>query len=311
MAFTINTPLVTIGVLTYNSAATVVETLESIKAQTYENIELLISDDASKDDTLSVCQNWLAENCDRFVRTELISTTVNTGTCGNCDRILKNALGNWLRLIAGDDILMPDAVSKFMTFATENPQAAWIFSKSKYYINSFEESNYDKSRESYYISESFVDFFSSSTREQYLKSMRSNILTPPADIVKTSVLRKVGGFEAKYGLNEDIVKDLKLSKSGVLCYYIDEFTMCYRVGASNVYSNTERLFNIKGIESSLAIRKGLCWKDMPWNLKAFFRVYLFTSRVTEALGMNKSNNQLCNFIYRLKIKFYKTVLLLK
>ena len=306
-----STPLVTIGVLTYNSSATVVETLDSIKAQTYENIELLISDDASKDDTVQVCGEWLDVNYSRFKKVEIITTAQNTGTCGNCDRLLCKTSGVWLRLFAGDDILMPDAIENFMKFAEENPEAEWIFSKAKFYNDTFEESNYDKSHECDYSTERYTSFFNSTAKEQYCKSIRSNVLTPPADIVKTSALRRVGGFEAKYGLNEDIVKDLKLTKAGFKCYFLDEFTMGYRIGTNNVSSNTERLFNMKVIESSLAIRKGLCWKDMPWNLKAFFHVRLFTSRITEALGMNKASNQLCNFIYRLKIKFYKTVLLLK
>ena len=47
-------PLVSIVVATYNSAKTVIETLESIKAQTYDNIELIVSDDCSQDNTIDV-----------------------------------------------------------------------------------------------------------------------------------------------------------------------------------------------------------------------------------------------------------------
>ena len=46
-----STPLVTIAVVTYNSSQTILETLESVKEQTYKNIELIISDDCSSDNT--------------------------------------------------------------------------------------------------------------------------------------------------------------------------------------------------------------------------------------------------------------------
>ena len=59
-------PLVSIIVITYNSSKYVLETLESAKAQTYENIELIISDDGSTDDTIKICKNWLEKNQDRF-----------------------------------------------------------------------------------------------------------------------------------------------------------------------------------------------------------------------------------------------------
>ena len=42
-------PLVSVVVITYNSSSTVIETLDSIKGQTYDNIELIISDDHSID----------------------------------------------------------------------------------------------------------------------------------------------------------------------------------------------------------------------------------------------------------------------
>ena len=47
-------PLVSIYTLTYNSSKTVLETLESIYLQTYPNIELIVSDDASTDNTLDI-----------------------------------------------------------------------------------------------------------------------------------------------------------------------------------------------------------------------------------------------------------------
>ena len=55
-------PLVSICVITYNSSKTVVETLESIKNQSYSNIELVVSDDCSPDNTVELVQQWLEKN---------------------------------------------------------------------------------------------------------------------------------------------------------------------------------------------------------------------------------------------------------
>jgi len=76
-------PLVSIIVITYNSSEYVIETLESAKAQTYQNIELIVSDDCSTDETLEICRDWMKKNQDRFVRSELITTEKNTGISGN------------------------------------------------------------------------------------------------------------------------------------------------------------------------------------------------------------------------------------
>lgn len=45
-------PLVSVIVITYNSAQYVVETLDSVYSQTYENIELIVTDDCSQDNTI-------------------------------------------------------------------------------------------------------------------------------------------------------------------------------------------------------------------------------------------------------------------
>src|SRR5450759_2313112 len=98
-------PLVSIIVVTYNSSKYVLETLESAKAQTYQNIELVVSDDCSTDDTVEICRKWIEENNDRFVRTTLVTSPENKGIPANCNRGIKASKGEWIKLIAGDDLL--------------------------------------------------------------------------------------------------------------------------------------------------------------------------------------------------------------
>src|SRR5690606_22852216 len=95
-------PLVSIIVITYNSSKYVLETLESARAQTYQNIELIISDDGSKDATVQICRDWLKENSDRFVHSQLLTVEHNTGIPANCNRGVKASKGEWIKLIAGD-----------------------------------------------------------------------------------------------------------------------------------------------------------------------------------------------------------------
>ncbi len=109
--------LVSIAVIIYNSSKYVVEMLESVKAQTYANIELIISDDHSTDDTVNVCQQWIEKNKEKFIRTDLITTPENKGVsanCTNCNRGIKAAQGEWIKFIAGDDILLPECIEDNM-----------------------------------------------------------------------------------------------------------------------------------------------------------------------------------------------------
>ena len=58
--------IVTIIVATYNSSKYVLETLESIKNQTYPHLSLIITDDCSTDDTVDICKKWVGLNESRF-----------------------------------------------------------------------------------------------------------------------------------------------------------------------------------------------------------------------------------------------------
>ncbi len=113
-------PLVSIIVITYNSSKYVLETLESAKAQTYQNIELIISDDGSKDNTVELCEKWLVANKDRFVNSQIITVEKNTGIPANCNRGVKASKGEWIKLVAGDDILLEDCITSNLYFCLKN-----------------------------------------------------------------------------------------------------------------------------------------------------------------------------------------------
>ncbi|MDL1914018.1 MAG: glycosyltransferase [Bergeyella sp.] len=113
-------PLVSVIVLTYNSQDYVIETLESIKSQTYNNVELIISDDGSGDKTVSVCRDWLCENKHRFADYKVITVENNSGIPANCNRGIEVANGTWIKIIAGDDLLTPDCIYRNLKYSTSD-----------------------------------------------------------------------------------------------------------------------------------------------------------------------------------------------
>lgn len=135
-------PLVTIAVTTYNSAEYVVETLDSVKAQTYDNIELIITDDGSKDDSVAICREWLEKNQSRFVRTLLIEGE-NIGVAGNTNRALYAAQGEWWKDLSGDDILPSDAVEKHMLYVRSHPGVGYFFGKEIFFVGKFSDKNFE------------------------------------------------------------------------------------------------------------------------------------------------------------------------
>ena len=128
-----NQPLVSVNVLMYNSSKYILETLESIKAQTYQNIELIMSDDKSTDNTVQICKKWIAKNKDRFASYQILVPDHNTGQSGNYNRAFRAATGEWIKEIDGDDLLLPNCLTDLMGFVYANPEAKYVFGKANYF----------------------------------------------------------------------------------------------------------------------------------------------------------------------------------
>lgn len=103
-----NDCLVTVICLCYNHAEFVEEALNSVINQTYKNIELIIADDCSTDNSVSVIKNWLST----YPEITFISNKKNLGNTTTFNQCLKLAKGNYIIDLATDDILLPETVEK-------------------------------------------------------------------------------------------------------------------------------------------------------------------------------------------------------
>ena len=75
--------LVSIVIATFNAEKYILDLLDSVKKQTYENLELIIADDCSADNTQNIISDWVTENRGRFFRVELLFSKENKGTSKN------------------------------------------------------------------------------------------------------------------------------------------------------------------------------------------------------------------------------------
>ncbi len=116
---TTDSPLASVLILTYNQAHLVEETLRSVLAQrTTFPFEIVIGDDASKDDTASVCETIGAG----FPRLRVLRRPVNLGLIGNFRATLEQCRGRYVALLGGDDIWTDSTkLERQVTFLRDNP----------------------------------------------------------------------------------------------------------------------------------------------------------------------------------------------
>lgn len=232
-----NNSLVSVVVVSYNSASTILETLESIKNQTYQEIELIITDDCSKDETVSVCQEWLAQNKDRFVSFQLITSPVNTGVCANGNRGRFAAKGEWLKGIAGDDILLPNCISDYICFAQQHPGAKFMTAFRRIYNETFDEVNFVEEEKG--IGDNSI--YEKGISEQLHACVKRLLAQGATMFYAKEVFEKVGGFDTKYPF-EDYPFTINALECGYKVFLVPKATIGYRVHQSICHTKG-KLFN--------------------------------------------------------------------
>jgi glycosyltransferase involved in cell wall biosynthesis len=103
-------PLVTIGLPTRNRAGVIGPLLDSLLAQEYRNFELIISDNASTDDTADICERYAA----RDARIRVVRQETNIGLVGNHNFVLGEARGEYFCWSGDDDLYEPDFLSSLV-----------------------------------------------------------------------------------------------------------------------------------------------------------------------------------------------------
>lgn len=111
--------LVSILVASYNHEKYIEDCLDSIKNQSYKNIELIISDDCSRDNTFSIAKAWCDKNGERFTRCIVRKNENNLGVTKNYNQMIDEAKGDYIKCFASDDILFSNAITELVDYLEE------------------------------------------------------------------------------------------------------------------------------------------------------------------------------------------------
>ena len=194
-----NNGLVSICIPTYNGATFLQEALDSIKRQTYKNIEVIISDDASSDESLIIIE--------KFKKGVSFSITIYhhepSGIGANWNHCIKKANGSFIKYLFQDDVLHPDCIEKIVQVFKQNPQLGLVACKRDFiiegkpydtindWINKYGnlQEQFEKNEPITYLDTSLFK------RKDFLSSPMNKIGEPPTVMFKKSILKKVGYFD--------------------------------------------------------------------------------------------------------------------
>lgn len=217
-------PLVSVIALCYNQEKYLIETLNSIINQSYQNIELIITDDYSTDDSIKEIQQWINQN---NVKCTFKKNKKNIGICKSLNNAIKLVKGEYLNLIACDDILLPNKIkNQVEQFNQSDAKSAVVYSDTYIIRNQ---------KSSLKFLENILKITSPPSGNVYNKLLQRNFIPACTALIKRTSLNKIGQYDEKLSF-EDYDMWLRISKKYNFIFS-DDIQTYYRLHENNISKN--------------------------------------------------------------------------
>lgn len=267
-------PTVTVCIPSYNHAKYVNEAIDSVIAQTYREIELVIIDDGSTDESLEIIGKKQIQITDRFIRHEVRSRE-NKGLPITLNEALAWSNGKYFVMLSSDDILLPDKVKTLVDFLEDNQFCAGVFGGM-------------------FIIDSNGLCLRKVVPPKGIWGFRDVLdkrckLLAPTMMMRTNTLLEVGGYWEDIAL-EDRAMSLKLTHKGHKLATTDAIVAKYRNHATNTIKNYknmlyQRLKIYRKLGDSHLVKRaqskalyGYCIEISKINNKSAIKFYFIASR---------------------------------
>jgi glycosyltransferase involved in cell wall biosynthesis len=124
----LNDPKVSILIPSFNHAQFLPAAIESVLAQTYRNIELIIVDDGSSDNSFEIARNYAAQH-PAIVRVFTHANRANLGISATVNEGFRQSTGEYFSGLPSDDMLMPDKVEQQVKYLQAHSDVGWVYAK--------------------------------------------------------------------------------------------------------------------------------------------------------------------------------------
>jgi len=175
-------PLVSVLMTAYNREKYIAEAIESVLASTYRNIELIIVDDCSKDDTVQIAKKYEANDA----RIKVYRNEKNLGDYHNRNKAASYAKGEYLKYVDSDDLIYPWGIEVMVYCMEKFPNAG------------FGLISYNLKYNQHYP----VEFSPAMAYYHYNFNGAMIIGGPTFSIIRTTAFNEVGGFSGKQYLGD-------------------------------------------------------------------------------------------------------------
>lgn len=180
-------PLVTVYIPTFNRVDLLKRAVESVRQQTYQNLEIIIVDDCSNDGT----HGYLEEVTKQDSRIRYFIKEKNSGACVSRNIAIENAKGKYITGLDDDDYFLKDRIKIFVKKILDNPNAAF-FTRSSIKIS-----------ENRIVNPINLNIFKFLGVKSEKKILKQNFIGNQI-FIKTDILKKSGGFDKNLKAWQDL-----------------------------------------------------------------------------------------------------------
>ena len=266
-------PLVSVIVITYNSSKFIEAGLNSITNQVYNNIEIIISDDCSTDNTVDICKQWEKQNSIKFERVKIIEAQKNTGVAGNLNRAIKASHGEWIKTLSGDDQFLPNTIKDYVEYIN-NVRCDIVFGRSLIVGDEESITEYYDKLYNHYIYPKLKRGI-----DQKRENLKSLLITSPGLFYSRKLYDKIGGYDERYQFCEEDPFLFKVYSHGYNIEFLDKIVYKYLVRPDSLGSikHTNRLsrYQKDSIKFFFDIRRRALCREKFGILYAFDQTLLY------------------------------------
>lgn len=248
-------PVVSIVTPVYNVEKFIRETMDSVRAQTYEDWELLLVEDGSTDGTPEVIQGYLEETGESRIR--LIRQEKNAGAARARNRGVKEARGRYLAYVDADDLWAPEKLEHQLQFMAEK-KAAFCFTGYE-----FADENGKGTGKIVKVPETINYKEALKNTTIFTSTVMFDVEQIPKEELEMPVIK-----------SEDTALWWKVLRSGRVAYGLNENLVKYRRAGKSLSSNKleaiRRIWNLYRKAEGMSILSS-CWHFCFWAIRAVKR----------------------------------------
>lgn len=244
-------PLVTVVCISYNHGTYVQEALRSIFNQTYSNIQIIVADDASSDDSQGQISSFFSLN--EHLSPVVIFNEKNTGNCKIFNKALKQARGKYIMDLAADDYLYPQCIERLVERFEQLPsEYGVVFSN----VDLVSETGMQLSKQ-YPVDEQGHSLQKIPEGNLYEEIIKRYFISCVGMMMKREVLEELGGYDEELAY-EDF--DFWIRSSRVYEYgYVDECLVAKRKLPQSLSTQFSRKGYDRMFESTARVCQKIAW----------------------------------------------------